>query len=128
VASNDPQRNRAKTHRPEISLWYRTNVCIIEFKYGTKSPSRCLSRLRRLSAAVATNREDHRKLPVCPRAQGLGASDLTVPEKSLRRPRGITLRRIRKKLPLLPKLTETERGLSADAMYDYDPRLLIISQ
>jgi len=43
VASNDPQRNRAKAHHPKISLWYRTNVGLIEFKYGTKSVSLWLS-------------------------------------------------------------------------------------
>jgi hypothetical protein len=41
VASNDPQRNRAKAHRPEISLWCRTNVCTIEFEHGTQSASGC---------------------------------------------------------------------------------------
>ena len=52
VASNDPQRNRAKAHRPEISLWYRTNVGLIEFKHGTKSASRCLKRLHRNSMSA----------------------------------------------------------------------------
>src|SRR5262249_1107293 len=49
-ASNDPQRNRAKAHRPEISLWYRTNVGLIESKRGTNSAARCLK------CCIATSR------------------------------------------------------------------------
>jgi hypothetical protein len=42
VASNNPQRTRAKAHRPEISLSYRTNIGLIRFRHGTKPASRCL--------------------------------------------------------------------------------------
>ena len=54
MASNDPQRNRAKAHRPEISLWYGTNVGLIEFQHGTKSASRCLKLPHRNSVSAAS--------------------------------------------------------------------------
>src|SRR5215831_6831527 len=73
MASNDPQRNRAKAHRAEISPWYQTNVGRFESKHGAQSASCCLKlRLVRSraaignhwlpsSAAAATSREDQRK-------------------------------------------------------------------